>query len=130
MNARVELPAFEDPTVREAAVGRPLPFTRTVAVRVLNYATNTVISRVPSFRVRKAWYRHVLGVGVGRGTGIHSGCYIWFCGPGHNRRMGTRIGANTRINRDCCLDVRGGLIIGDNVSVSPEVAIITMQHDY
>jgi maltose O-acetyltransferase len=58
------------------------------------------------------------------------GCYLWFYGPGHTARTGSRIGANTRINRDCCLDVRGPLIIGDNVSVSPEVAIITTQHDW
>jgi maltose O-acetyltransferase len=102
---------------------------RTLAVRILNYVTNAIVSQLPSFRLRQAWYRRVLGLAIGQGTGIHRGCYVWFYGPGDVRRGGTRIGAHTRINRDCCLDVRGGLTIGDNVSISPEVAILTMQHD-
>jgi maltose O-acetyltransferase len=111
---------------RRAGDGGP---ARTLAVRVLNYLTNAIVSQLPSFRLRQAWYQRVLGLAIGEHTGIHRGCYVWFYGPGDVRRDGTRIGANTRINRDCCLDVRGGLVIGDNVSVSPEVAILTMQHD-
>ena len=40
-----------------------------------------------------------------------------------------RIGANTAINRRCYLDARQGIEIGDNVNVSPEVYILTYQHD-
>jgi acetyltransferase-like isoleucine patch superfamily enzyme len=96
-------------------------------VRLLNFVTNDVVSRLPSFRLRHAWYR-ALGVRLGPGSGVHRGCYLWFYGPGQLRRGGVRIGANTRINRDVCLDGRGSLTIGDNVSVSPEVAILTTQH--
>ena len=39
------------------------------------------------------------------------------------------IGNNTIINRQCYLDGRMGLYIGDNVSISPEVYILTLQHD-
>jgi maltose O-acetyltransferase len=39
------------------------------------------------------------------------------------------IGARTIINRGCCLDARSGLRIGEDVSISPEVAILTTQHD-
>lgn len=102
---------------------------KTLGVRALNYATNHVVSHVPSFGLRKAWYRSV-GLDVGRGSDIHMGCYLWFYGPGHTARTGSSIGANTRINRDCCLDVRGPLTIGDNVSISPGVALITTQHDW
>ena len=102
---------------------------RVLAVRVLNYVTNSLVNRLPSFRLRHAWYRRILGITIGAGAGIHRGAYLWFYGPGQVRRSGASIGANTRINRDCCLDLRGRLVIGDNVSVSPEVAIITMQHD-
>ncbi len=103
---------------------RPL---KTFAVRTLNYVTNHVVSHVPSFSLRRAWYRS-LGLSIGPGSGVHQGCYLWFYGPGHLAGSRSSIGANTRINRDCCLDVRGPLVIGDNVSISPEVVIITTQH--
>ncbi|HMC79713.1 MAG TPA: acyltransferase, partial [Acidimicrobiia bacterium] len=98
------------------------------AVRVLNYLTNHVINRVPSYRLRHAWYRRSLGIDIGHHSGIHLGCYVWFYGPHQARRTGVQIGANSRINRDCCLDARGPIHIGDNVSVSPEVAILTTHH--
>ena len=59
---------------------------------------------------------------------MHLGCYWWFYGPGQVRRTGVSIGANSRINRDCMIDVRGGVTIGDNVSISPQVAISTAAH--
>jgi acetyltransferase-like isoleucine patch superfamily enzyme len=98
------------------------------AVRVLNYLTNHVINRVPSYRLRHAWYRRSLGIDIGDHSAIHLGCYVWFYGPHQARRTGVHIGANSRINRDCCLDARGPIHIGDNVSVSPEVAILTTHH--
>jgi acetyltransferase-like isoleucine patch superfamily enzyme len=39
------------------------------------------------------------------------------------------IGKNTVINRSCYLDGRGKLEIGNNVSISPHVFIITVSHD-
>lgn len=102
----------------------------TFGVRLLTYATNHIISRVPSYRLRRAWYRAVLGIGIGEHTGVHLGCYVWFYGPRQVRRSGAQIGSFTRINRNCCLDVRGPLRIGDNVSISPEVAILTTGHDF
>lgn len=101
---------------------------RTFAVRVLNYVTNAWISRLPSFALRRLWYARVLGVSFGEHAGIHRGCYVWFYGPGQMRRGGLSLGAYTRVNRDCCLDARGSLRIGDNVSISPEVAILTASH--
>lgn len=100
----------------------------TLVVRLLNYATNHVVNRVPSFAFRNWWYRKVLGISLGDHAGVHLGCYLWFFGPGQVRRSGCSIGSGTRINRDCCLDIRGPLHIGNNVSVSPEVAILTAQH--
>src|SRR5207237_9772990 len=99
-----------------------------LAVRVLNYLTNHVINRIPSYRLRHAWYRRSLGIDLGDHSGVHLGCYVWFYGPHQVRRTGVHIGANSRINRDCCLDARGPIHIGDNVSVSPEVAILTSHH--
>ncbi|HET7486300.1 MAG TPA: acyltransferase [Acidimicrobiales bacterium] len=102
---------------------------RTVGLRVLAYVTNHLVNRIPSFRFRHAWYRRVLGIAIGEGSSIFLGCFVWFYGPGDIRRKGVSIGAHTIVNRDCCIDARGPLRIGDNVSVSPEVAILTTQHD-
>jgi acetyltransferase-like isoleucine patch superfamily enzyme len=102
--------------------------SRDVAVRTLNYLTNYVVSGIPSFTLRHAWYQRVLGIDVDEHAAVFLGCYIWFFGPGQVRRSGARIGANSRINRNCCLDTRGPLVIGENVSISPEVAILTASH--
>lgn len=115
---------IEDKPPRRSARGGLRLFT----IRVINYLTNYVVCHIPSFALRRVWYRRVLGVKFGAHAGIHLGCYIWFYGPGQLRRDGLTIGAYSRINRDCCLDARGPLRIGDNVSVSPEVTILTAFH--
>jgi acetyltransferase-like isoleucine patch superfamily enzyme len=97
-------------------------------IRLINYLTNYLVSHIPSFALRRGWYRRVLGISFGEHAGVHLGCYIWFYGPGQIRRDGVHIGAYSRINRDCTLDVRGSIWIGDNVSVSPEVMILTAAH--
>ncbi|HLK00909.1 MAG TPA: acyltransferase [Streptosporangiaceae bacterium] len=99
------------------------------AAHLLNYATNHVISHIPSYSLRRAWYSQVMGVEMGAGSAVQLGCYLWSYGPRSNRRQHTRIGARTIVNRGSCLDARSGLRIGDDVSISPEVAILTTQHD-
>jgi maltose O-acetyltransferase len=99
-------------------------------VRVLNYLTNRVVAHVPSHTLRRWWYRRVVGVRIGSGSSIHLGLYLWFFGPGHLRRTGAAIGNNSIVNRNCCLDGRGPLHIGNNVSISPDVTILTTQHRY
>jgi maltose O-acetyltransferase len=98
---------------------------RLFLVRLVNYATNHVVAHVPSFAFRRFWYRRVLGFEFGAHSGIHLNCYVWFYGPGQVRRDGVRIGTNSRINRRCTLDLREGLHIGDNVSISAECLILT-----
>jgi acetyltransferase-like isoleucine patch superfamily enzyme len=108
---------------------RALPLLRLFCIRVLNYVTNYVVAYVPSFAFRRLWYRCALGIQIGGHVGVFMGTYVWFYGPRANRRLGVRIGRNTRINRRCTLDVRCGLTIGDNVSISPEVMILAASHD-
>jgi acetyltransferase-like isoleucine patch superfamily enzyme len=97
-------------------------------IRLISYLTNYFIANIPSWKLRHSWYRRVLGIELGPRAGVHLGCYWWFYGPGQIRRAGVSIGANSRINRDCMIDVRGGVQIGDNVSISPQVAISTAAH--
>jgi maltose O-acetyltransferase len=117
-----------DRSTRYEASTSPGGGARLFAVRVINYLTNEIISHVPSFRLRHLWYRRVLNVAIGRGAGIHLGCYVWFYSPGQMRQDGLRIGAYTRINRGCCLDARGSITIGDNVSVSRDTLILSAYH--
>ncbi len=100
-----------------------------VFAHALNFMTNHVVSHIPSYAIRRAWYVHAMGVQMGDGASVQMGCYVWSYGPRSNRRNKASIGARTIVNRGCCLDLRSGLHIGDDVSISPEVAILTTQHD-
>lgn len=100
-----------------------------IGAHILNFATNHVVAHVPSYALRRTWYRSVMGIDMGAGSSVQTGCYVWSYGPGSNRRLKNSIGARTIVNRGSCLDVRSGLHIGNDVSISPEVAILTTQHD-
>lgn len=102
---------------------------RILFVQLLNYATNHVVAHVPSFKLRHLWYRRVLGIQIAQHAGVHMGTYVWFWGPREIRRIGVRIGRNSVIGRNCTLDARSPLTIGDNVSLSPEVMILAGTHD-
>lgn len=99
-----------------------------LAIRVVNYLTNYVISHIPSFTLRRLWYERVIGANFGSNAGIHLGCYLWHYTPRKVRQSGFHLGAGSRVNRDCFLDIRGPLEIGEHVSISPEVAILTASH--
>jgi acetyltransferase-like isoleucine patch superfamily enzyme len=115
--------------------GAPLPLyeralpLRLYGIGVVKYLTNYVVAYLPSFTIRRLWYRHVLGIQFGQGAGIHVGTFVWINGPRDSRRLGVRIGRNSRINRGCTLDVRSGMTIGNNVSISPEAMILGGTHD-
>lgn len=82
---------------------------------------NHVISKTPSFRIRHAYYRRVLKYQLPKNVHIHMGCFF----TGAN----VSIGRNTIINRRCYVDGRLGVKIGNNCSISPEVFILSMDHD-
>ena len=103
---------------------------RTLSAGLLVYTTNHVVSHLPSRLLRHAWYRRVVGVDLARGADVHLGTQLWFYGPRHMRRTSVSIGTGTRINADVILDCRGGIEIGDHMSISPQVAIVTADHDH
>src|ERR1700722_15656377 len=96
------------------------------------YLTNEVVNHMPCFRLRHLWYRRIVGLELGEGSSVYLGCRMVFYGPGNMRTalVRSRIGRNTIINMGCTLDVRGAVQIGDDVSISREVAILTAQHGY
>jgi maltose O-acetyltransferase len=102
---------------------------RAIGAGLLVYVTNHLVTHVPNRMVRHTWYRRVVGVDLARGATVQLGAQLWFYGPGHVRRTAVRIGRGSRVNQDAILDCRGGLVIGDHVSISPQAAIVTADHD-
>lgn len=96
--------------------------------KIISYLTNHVIAHVPFFAVRTWWYRIFLGAQIGRKSSIYMECYWWFYRPFGRNAGVMKVGANTIINRRCTLDGRGGFTIGRNVSISPEVMILSATH--
>ncbi|WP_429190697.1 acyltransferase [Fusobacterium sp. PH5-44] len=65
-------------------------------------------------------------INIGKQTSIHLNVYIEGINPLKKRLV---IGENTSIGRNSYLDTRGKLKIGNNVSISPNVKIITGEHE-
>ncbi len=105
----------------------PLPVRRAITragwlLYDLRDAFAEAVGLLPSHTVRLACYRFLLRMPVGARTSIHRRCRV-YCPPG------VSIGAHSVINREVLLDGRSGLAIGDNVSISEGVALITLGHD-
>jgi acetyltransferase-like isoleucine patch superfamily enzyme len=77
---------------------------------------------VPSHHLR-LWIYRTLGMQIGRRARVHRGLEI-------RAAKHVAIGARTIVGFDCILDGRGGIELGDDVNLSSEVAIWTMQHDH
>ena len=98
---------------------------RHFAMALRFYVANHLIARIPSETVRHLFYRGAMHVRIGARSSVAMDCFL----TGFATGWSLRIGANTAINRRCYLDARQGIEIGDNVNVSPEVYILTYQHD-
>lgn len=111
-----------------AGVRKGASLIRRTGAATVKYTTNYIIAYIPSHTIRNTWYRGVLGWDIGRGASILMGPYIQMTGI---RTSGRRvsIGNGTVINQKCLIYTSGGLVIGDNVSISAEVALITGTHD-
>ena len=94
------------------------PFKQIFTRFILNY----LISYFPFFFIRKV-YMKLLGVKIGKRAIIDMGYYIL----GSTRLI---IGEKCHINRQCKLDARGGITIGNNVSISHCVKIVSGSHNY
>lgn len=94
----------------------------------IKYATNHIINRIPSYTIRHGWYRHVLGWQIGPRAAILMGQRIEF-GKLRGRGKPVIIGAGAVINPGCFLQTFGGLVIGENASISRGVSLITGNHD-
>jgi len=85
------------------------------------FVINDCLPAIPFWNIRKMFLR-IAKMKIGEGTFVMKKCYLM-------EPTRIRIGKNSHINRGCLLDGRGGLTIGDSVSVSHQVSIITGSHD-
>lgn len=81
---------------------------------------NCVVNKIPSWNIRKTVYK-MLGLSIGKNSRIGIGTIIL-------NPENIKIGVNSIINEYCHLDGRGGLSVGDNVSISIYTKIITASH--
>lgn len=95
---------------------------RPLGLDLLLFACNRVVGRLPSHRLRRVFYRTVMGFGLGRGSHIFMDAWFY-------SRRGFIVGSCSVVNEKCRLDNRGGITIGDNVAISAEVCILTTDHD-
>ena len=86
------------------------------------YLCNRWVSCIPSHRVRLFLYRDMMKFQLASRCAIFMDCT--FDGAGN-----FSLGKNSVINGKCRLDNKGAITIGDNVSISQEVMILTADHD-
>lgn len=91
---------------------------------MVEYIPNHIVNHIPIARGRWFYYKFILQHNIDYKAYIYLGLYIYptMFKPIH-------IGKYTNINRNCTLDGRGGLFIGDNVNISSDVAIYTGGHE-
>jgi acetyltransferase-like isoleucine patch superfamily enzyme len=95
---------------------------RRIRFDALLFVCNRILSRLPSHRLRLLLYRKLLGFEIG------SKSYI-LMGARFSGRGGFSMGDHSVINESCRLDNRAAITIGASVSISPEVCILTADHD-
>lgn len=89
---------------------------------MLAYFYNGLIGRLPSRSLRSAYLKLYLAR-FGRGTGVQMGCRFL-----NGRKI--FLGDRNVINFDCLFDGRRYAIrTGNDVSIGPEAAILTLGHD-
>lgn len=90
--------------------------------QLFNLCYNYFIAHIPCLFFRMVLLR-MGGVKVGSKSVLDMGWHVM----GHQQ---LNIGSHVHINRNCMLDARGGIIIGNNVSISHNVSFCSGSHDY
>ena|SRR5436190_11899239 len=103
-------------------------FMKEIFSATIKYATNHLIAHIPSHTVRRSWYRRVLGWQIGPKATILMSQHVQMGGIRSSGRK-VSIGRGTVINHGCLLYTTGGLILGENVSISSGVWLVTGTHD-
>lgn len=109
-------------------LSRGLSRGRYVVTAAAQYTTNHVINAIPSYGLRHAWYRYVLGWDLGPNTSVLMGQIIQF---NRVRANGKRVSIDrgTVIGSHCFISTAGGLVIGQHVAIAPGVWLVTGVRD-
>lgn len=95
---------------------------RVAAGAILAYGYNGIISKVPFHFWRRAYLQAYLGA-IGEGSHVQMSCQFL-----HGRKV--YLGKRNVINFGCLFDGRRFEIrTGDDVSIGPEAAVLTLGHD-
>ena len=70
------------------------------------------------------------GIRFGDNVTISKNCILLCTGVISQKGTGIVIGNNTGINSNCFLGGQGGIVIGDNVIIGPQVKIFSENHNY
>lgn len=89
-----------------------------------HYILNSFINKIPFYFIRNLYYKFC-GIKLEKGTTIHLNVFIEGVYFGVKR---LKIKKNSVIGRFSYVDCRGGIKIGENVSISPYTKIITASH--
>jgi acetyltransferase-like isoleucine patch superfamily enzyme len=89
---------------------------------LLLYVHNHIVTWVPSHLVRRLFLRYLMQLSLEDSCATLLGLRLYTKG-------GITIGAHSVVDRDCTLDGRGGIAIGQNVNLAPEVMVLTAYHD-
>ena len=89
--------------------------------KLLIFAANKIISLSVLFSIRRL-AANIFGAKIGRGVTLHRNV-LFYCFDG------LHVGKNSTINWGCIIDPRGGLFVGENVSISHCVKIYTAGHN-
>ena len=94
---------------------------KTLISAILFWWLNNIVAYIPLWTIRRICYR-LAGWKIGKGTQLNMLQYV--IGPG-----AFSIGQYSHVNPSCLIDYRGGLEIGNGVSISHRVMLITGSHD-
>ena len=113
--------------IKAVAIGslRKITFIKSIILSTYwfftDYVMNHIFSHSPIWYIRKM-YLLICGGKIKRRSQIDMNCTIMDAYKLH-------IGEHTHINRNCLLDARGTIEIGNNVSISQRVTLVTGSHD-
>src|SRR5450755_1870595 len=124
----LSLPPFFASLGKHKHGGKERYIMLTIMRDFVKYITNHVINHIPSFIVRHSWYRLLLGWHIQSKAFIFTGLEVQ---SPDIRGSGKKvfIGKHTLINYGCRFHTGGGIVIGENVSISPGTWLVSGTHD-